>query len=402
MSQDPQRLHGLDAVRGYALLLGVVFHATMSFLPVQVWPVADVHRSSVLSGVFFVTHVFRMSTFFLIAGFFAHMMVQKRGLAGFVRDRLKRIALPLVVAWPIMITGILLAAGYGIYVATGTFPTQAPPSPPGPPGSFPLTHLWFLYGLLWLYAGALGLRGLVGAVDRGGAIRLGADAAVRGVLATPAAPLLLALPAAAVFYLTPVWLGWFGVPTPDSNLIPNLPAAVQFGMAFGFGWLLNRQPQLLDALRRNWALNLAAAVVLIGGCLAMLGVSPATTPFAPGLNKLVYAAAYAAAIWTGTFAAIGAALRFLSDESRVRRYIADSSYWIYLIHLPVVMVLQAAVSRLDWPWEVKFALVLAAGFALMFASYQLLVRHTFVGWVLNGRRTPRAGTSAAALPEAAR
>src|SRR4051812_36969696 len=118
MSQDPQRLHGLDAVRGYALLLGVIFHATMSFLPVQVWPVADVHRSSVLSGVFFVTHVFRMSTFFLIAGFFAHMMVQKRGLAGFVRDRLKRIALPLVVAWPIMITGILLAAGYGIYVAT--------------------------------------------------------------------------------------------------------------------------------------------------------------------------------------------------------------------------------------------------------------------------------------------
>jgi glucans biosynthesis protein C len=72
----------------------------------------------------------------------------------------------------------------------------------------------------------------------------------------------------------------------------------------------------------------------------------------------------------------------------VRRYIADSSYWIYLVHLPLVLVLQAAVSRLDWPWELKFAAVLGVGFAIMFATYELLIRHTFVGAVLNGRRVP--------------
>jgi uncharacterized membrane protein len=32
-SNGSDRLHGLDAVRGYALLLGIVFHATASFLP---------------------------------------------------------------------------------------------------------------------------------------------------------------------------------------------------------------------------------------------------------------------------------------------------------------------------------------------------------------------------------
>ena len=33
---EPQRLHALDAVRGFALLLGVAFHAALSFMPG--WP----------------------------------------------------------------------------------------------------------------------------------------------------------------------------------------------------------------------------------------------------------------------------------------------------------------------------------------------------------------------------
>src|SRR5215218_9311814 len=103
----PERLHGLDALRGYALMLGVVFHATMSFLPgPQVWLVADNERTPVLGVVFFVAHIFRMTTFFLIAGFFAHMTFHKRGAKSFVIDRLKRIGLPLVVGWPIVITAI--------------------------------------------------------------------------------------------------------------------------------------------------------------------------------------------------------------------------------------------------------------------------------------------------------
>ena len=32
-----ERLHGLDALRGGALLLGVVLHGAMSFFPTQIW-----------------------------------------------------------------------------------------------------------------------------------------------------------------------------------------------------------------------------------------------------------------------------------------------------------------------------------------------------------------------------
>ncbi len=41
--QSPERLHALDAVRGFALMLGIVFHSTMSFLPSSGARLAD-HR----------------------------------------------------------------------------------------------------------------------------------------------------------------------------------------------------------------------------------------------------------------------------------------------------------------------------------------------------------------------
>ena len=58
--------------------------------------------ASTLGVLFFAIHVFRMTTFFLIAGFFAHLSFHRRGACGFIKDRLQRIALPLVVGWPIL------------------------------------------------------------------------------------------------------------------------------------------------------------------------------------------------------------------------------------------------------------------------------------------------------------
>ena len=98
---------------------------------------------------------------------------------------------------------------------------------------------------------------------------------------------------------------------------------------------------------------------------------------------------YAPAIWTSTFAVIGLALRFMSGFSPTRRYLADASYWLYLIHMPIVMALQVALSQLDWPGLIKFAIILFVAIPPMLASYHLLVRFTFIGVILNGRRAEK-------------
>jgi peptidoglycan/LPS O-acetylase OafA/YrhL len=84
---------------------------------------------------------------------------------------------------------------------------------------------------------------------------------------------------------------------------------------------------------------------------------------------------------------IGAAVRFLTAENPAIRYVADASYWIYIAHIPVLLMLQATFQPLDLPWFAKFPMTLGLSFALLFVSYELLVRYSFVGAILNGQRT---------------
>ena len=350
MSFEPgERVHALDAVRALALILGVFFHATMSFLPgIQLWVVADSERSQVMGASFFVLHIFRMSMFFFVAGLFARLALEKRGLRGFVKDRLKRIAVPLVVGWPILIAAIMAVAVWASVRATGKVPP--PPPIPDTPGFFPLTHLWFLYVLLWLYTLALGVRWVVLKLDRSGALRTRVDQLVQFVATSYTAPLVLAVPLLISLWFASPWLYWFGIPPADMNLIVNAQALTAFGTAFAFGWLVHRQLGVLRVWADRWQPNLVVAVVLSVACLTLVGPVPIVTPAVRNATTAVYAVCYAVAIWAWTLAIVGAALRFCSNESPVRRYVADASYWIYLVHVPLVMALQTAVARWSWPW----------------------------------------------------
>jgi glucans biosynthesis protein C len=391
---DTPRLHALDAVRGFALTLGVFFHASMSYLPgPQVWMVEDAEQSVVMGATFFVLHMFRMSLFFLIAGFFGRMMIEKRGTGGFVKDRAKRIAMPLVSFWSLCIGGIVVATGFAwaIMHPAGATP-PAPPQLPSQGGiAFPLTHLWFLYVLLWFYAWALVVRGCVRALDRAGRIGATLDRVLDQLVRNPLGPAPLAVPLLTALWFAPFWMQWFGIPTPDSNLIPNVPALCAYGTAFGFGWLLQRQMGLLEVFARRWALNLALAVALTTTCLAIGGVRPILAPAKHDTETYVFAICYGLAIWTWTFAILGAALRFLPGESRARRYLADASYWIYIVHLPLVIFLQGLAGTISLPWWVEYPAILAVAFAIMLGSYQVLVRYTWLGAILNGRRMPKPG-----------
>lgn len=114
----PERLHGLDALRGFALLLGVALHASLSWLPGSeyYWIVSDTERSNALALWFYLIHLFRMPLFFLIAGYFGRMSLQRLGLRAFVSDRRKRILMPLLTFWPLVFTGIIIAVVWSAWI----------------------------------------------------------------------------------------------------------------------------------------------------------------------------------------------------------------------------------------------------------------------------------------------
>jgi fucose 4-O-acetylase-like acetyltransferase len=109
--QPTDRLHALDAVRAYALLLGVVLHSAAAFLegfPIPLWATGD--SSAGAAVIYYTIHMFRMSAFFLIAGFFARVLVERRGVKTFVKDRAKRVAVPLFLFGPFVL--IMISVGF--------------------------------------------------------------------------------------------------------------------------------------------------------------------------------------------------------------------------------------------------------------------------------------------------
>ena len=278
------RLHGLDALRGIALLLGVVLHTLMSFFPVPIWIVVDSETSPVASVLFFAIHLFRMTTFFLIAGLFAHMMLGRKGLWGFLKDRLIRIAGPLVGLWWLALGAIIAVLLWNVAIQNGgALPTDGPPPPPLTVETFPLTHLWFLWVLLVFYVAMLVLRAPLALLDRNGG--WGRMDRLTAALVGPWTPLMLAAPLALAFYLYPNWTAFFAIPTPDTGLVPNAVALPGFGSAFLFGFLLDRRRDLLGRIRKLWPVFTVMAFGTGAGALMLAGgpvpnLAPVTDPSA--------------------------------------------------------------------------------------------------------------------------
>ena len=115
-------LHALDAVRAFALLLGVVFHAGFSFIPGMIpgiWAINDSSPSATISVLLFISHIFRMSLFFFIAGFFARMMFERKGARGFWSNRAQRILVPLIAGWVVIFPALAAVWIWGLTKAFG-------------------------------------------------------------------------------------------------------------------------------------------------------------------------------------------------------------------------------------------------------------------------------------------
>jgi peptidoglycan/LPS O-acetylase OafA/YrhL len=68
------------------------------------------------------------------------------------------------------------------------------------------------------------------------------------------------------------------------------------------------------------------------------------------------------------------------------RYVSDSAYWVYLLHLPLTAFIPGLIG--DWPLPgfIKFCIVVLGTGLVCLGSYHLFVRSTFIGQFLNGRK----------------
>ncbi|MBE7504257.1 MAG: acyltransferase family protein [Verrucomicrobiales bacterium] len=254
-------------------------------------------------------------------------------------------------------------------------------------------HLWFLWFLWWLVL--LFSVGFLVAEWRGWR---GAP----GWLVLSPTRLLWLLPLTAVPQtVMGATSGGFG-PDTSVGLLPMPHVFLYYAIFFGFGILYYEADDQEGRVGRGWRwlLPLTVLIVFPVGLELSTGVFGLSAPWRLGelqrplsvLLQVLYA-------WLMTFACMGLFRSLLVQEHPTMRWLSDSAYWLYLVHLPLVLLAQWWVR--DWPLgaTVKFVLITSLIVALSLLSYQTLVRYTWLGSLLNGPR-PRPGRQA--HPRAAR
>lgn len=153
-----ERLHYMDNLRALAMLAGVVFHASLAYSPMLhfFWLTADQQTSKSIDVIAWFSHLFRMPLFFLIAGFFAMFLIEKRGLKSMLANRAKRVLLPLIIFLPLVLYSIVAGISWaGIHIKNQSpalaFIYQTMQSTSDNSQPINLGHLWFLYYLCFMY-----------------------------------------------------------------------------------------------------------------------------------------------------------------------------------------------------------------------------------------------------------
>jgi glucan biosynthesis protein C len=173
----------------------------------------------------------------------------------------------------------------------------------------------------------------------------------------PAALLLLAVPTAVGLVLAPE-------PRPDLSFVPQAAVVAHHGLFFAAGFALYAARASLPALRPWWWL------LPVGlGLAAFVFTRPLQwQPAGHALTGLV--------AWLATLGALGLALRLEPGERPWLRLLVDASYWVYLVHYPLVVALQVLLSPLSWPALLKYAVVVLATLGLTLGSFVAFVRRS--------------------------
>lgn len=377
-----QRIHYLDNLRAAAMLLGVFLHSALAYAqPAQsFWLATDTESSVAIDASIWFIHLFRMSLFFLLSGYFAKLVIERKGVKHFLWNRFLRIVVPFVLFYPFllaaMIVVIVFALAYwtepqglmGMIAKAAKDNTEAQKSQ-----SNSTMHLWFLY-----YLAAFSVLGAL--MHRFKGIKL--DSLFRNPLFLPLSPLVL-VPSA--------FAAGSPLPAPES-FIPLWWPLVFYGWFYAAGWQLFGRENNLESLRPYAWHIFGISVILFVPYYMLLPVMDLSTlidspspqnAWVLGAEALL--TAYLSVMLTMASVLLGK--RYLSSRSPFLAFVADASYWVYLLHLPIAIFLQTLLIPSPLPLWLKLMVVLSGTLVFCFATYVVFVRYTPMGWLLHGKRS---------------
>jgi peptidoglycan/LPS O-acetylase OafA/YrhL len=357
IAMTAQRKAGLDALRAAIVVLVVLHHTAITYGADGLWYYREVvpdgsPGSKLLTLMCGVDQAFFMGLLFLLAGYFLPGSLARHGMLGYVKERLLRLGIPILV-FGLVIGPATIALGLtakGIPFTTSLLALWSH-------GSFAVGPLWFAVALLIFTAGFLAWRSL--------APSPGSEADTPQPRYFPSNAMLAIAALATGAAAFALRLAWPVGTTPALDLQPGYFASYVVLFAAGCigarGEWLSHVP---SRQRRLWMI--VATIAIAASAVQILAVSTGGTVYtgtasaSPLGGWNVHAATYA--LWE-PLVAWGVILglvhlfeqRFLA-LGPAWSALARRSYAIYVIHPPVVVGIALAWRDVPAPYLAKFTI----------------------------------------------
>jgi len=355
-----QRIHGMDFARAVLMTLGIIYHSALIYVPNPSWAMQSGQSASFFASLTTFTSSFRMHAFYVIAGFFFLLIIQKKGVNSAVKDRIVKLGIPLLfVGFTINFVANALAMNYSfpenplMYVIKGEW----------------MRHLWFI-GNLIVYCYALSL--VISIFKKISAYKLFTTAILIGV-----SPILIAVTKDQIWRFTGYDNFMFIYPR---NLVIFLPYFL-----LGAFLYLHKEAALRLINIKNLILLSVLTILLM-----------ALRTKVDGLTGNFISEYYS---MSASLTAITLLCLLGNKGSEKVREFTDASYTIYLIHSPIIMVLFYFFFTDSYLslW-LQYIILVTATFIICYLIHHLLIdKIPPLALLMNGKKTPTG--QAKGLPE---
>ena len=163
-------------------------------------------------------------------------------------------------------------------------------------------------------------------------------------------------------------------------IIPMPYIPIYYGIFFFFGAFYYDCDDSEAQIGKQWIVTMPVALLVIFPVTLTLGLSPNSLGEFRQPALLVLKAMYA---WLMVFSLIGISRELISRRNRVWQYLSDVAYWLYLAHLPLLLLAQEMIRTWNLPATVKFGMICLGVTGILLLIHQFFLRYTFLGTLLN-------------------
>ena len=360
------RLHYIDNLRTFIIVLVVLFHTAIQYGGLSYGTLATVNPEPIttylLTWFVFVQQAYFMGLLFFISGYLTPASFARRGTSNFLRQRLLRLGIPLI-TYDFLINPFIQylqmsESGdtlFNLMDILKNYPDYIQGVGTGP--------MWFVWNLLLFNVGyAL----WVSISKRKPHLPLNSGQAPANI-SIFAFLVFLAFSAFTTRIVFPV--GW------ETPLNLRLQYYWQYLTFFIVGLIAWKHQWLVkwpDRIGRTW-LGIGMAATLIFPGIYFIG----------NIQKMqggFYWQSFGFAAWEATLA-IGLGLgllilfrRYLNKTGRLALTLSTNAYAVYIIHVPVIVLLQLAILPVDLPAFAKFVTVSLITIPACFIFSELILR----------------------------